>query len=204
MQSGKHCKKCLKWQPINYFSKSPRHNDGLQSKCRPCRSDEYREYRKRVPRNKEKQRNYEREYRRSLSPEQYATLKEYRAAYYQRNKERLDAQRKDYLARNPGLNSFYVKRYREKRKAKRFKILAKDYVRLKRQHCFYCGQDATTVDHLIPISKGGNHSIGNLVAACLSCNSSKHVKFLFEWKIQRRKQGKHLIFDMERGDNATD
>ena len=40
--------------------------------------------------------------------------------------------------------------------------------------CQYCGQeDATTVDHILPISKGGTDDPDNLVAACSRCNYSK-------------------------------
>ena len=40
--------------------------------------------------------------------------------------------------------------------------------------CQYCGsEDATTVDHVLPISKGGTDDPDNLVAACTRCNYSK-------------------------------
>lgn len=40
--------------------------------------------------------------------------------------------------------------------------------------CQYCGsENATTVDHVIPISKGGTDDPDNLVAACTRCNYSK-------------------------------
>jgi 5-methylcytosine-specific restriction endonuclease McrA len=39
--------------------------------------------------------------------------------------------------------------------------------------CQYCGNDATTVDHVIPISKGGTDEPDNLLAACSRCNYSK-------------------------------
>ena len=39
--------------------------------------------------------------------------------------------------------------------------------------CHYCGQEANTVDHLIPISKGGTDEATNMVAACIKCNSGK-------------------------------
>lgn len=32
---------------------------------------------------------------------------------------------------------------------------------------------AATVDHVIPRSRGGTHSLGNLVIACVPCNSAK-------------------------------
>jgi 5-methylcytosine-specific restriction endonuclease McrA len=41
-------------------------------------------------------------------------------------------------------------------------------------HCGYCGRaSGTTVDHVIPTSKGGRNSWTNTVAACDLCNQRK-------------------------------
>jgi len=43
--------------------------------------------------------------------------------------------------------------------------------------CVYCGSDKKlTVDHLIPIVRGGSNDYNNLTLACLSCNSAKRDK----------------------------
>lgn len=43
--------------------------------------------------------------------------------------------------------------------------------------CHYCQQTKKlTRDHVIPISKGGNHTASNIVPACQSCNSKKGSK----------------------------
>jgi len=39
--------------------------------------------------------------------------------------------------------------------------------------CQYCGNDADTVDHVVPISKGGTDEPDNLVASCKRCNFRK-------------------------------
>lgn len=39
--------------------------------------------------------------------------------------------------------------------------------------CVYCGQPATTIDHLIPWSKGGRTTMPNCVAACSECNGAR-------------------------------
>lgn len=39
--------------------------------------------------------------------------------------------------------------------------------------CYYCRMDADTIDHRIPLSRGGSHLPANLVPACRSCNSRK-------------------------------
>ena len=47
--------------------------------------------------------------------------------------------------------------------------------------CAYCGDSETklTVDHVVPISKGGKHTKDNVVPACVKCNATKSDK---KWK----------------------
>jgi 5-methylcytosine-specific restriction endonuclease McrA len=53
-------------------------------------------------------------------------------------------------------------------------------------HCHYCGKETNlTVDHVIPLSKGGKHSRDNVVAACLHCNDSKKDKTVEEWNAKK-------------------
>ena len=58
-----------------------------------------------------------------------------------------------------------------------------EWIALKEKYnyvCLCCGvpePDITlTVDHVVPISKGGGNSIENIQPLCFSCNSSKKVK----------------------------
>lgn len=48
--------------------------------------------------------------------------------------------------------------------------------------CAYCGDKTNlTMDHVVPISRGGKTTIDNVVPACVSCNSSKQAKDVVEW-----------------------
>ena len=42
--------------------------------------------------------------------------------------------------------------------------------------CAYCARHATTVDHVLPKSRGGTNSWSNLVAACRPCNDRKGAR----------------------------
>ena len=43
--------------------------------------------------------------------------------------------------------------------------------------CYYCNQEANSVDHVIPRAVGGTDDFDNLVACCSKCNSSKGDRF---------------------------
>jgi 5-methylcytosine-specific restriction endonuclease McrA len=49
-----------------------------------------------------------------------------------------------------------------------------------RFRCGYCGAKAETIDHVIPRSRGGEHSWENCVASCAPCNHRKADKLLAE------------------------
>lgn len=44
--------------------------------------------------------------------------------------------------------------------------------------CAYCGAqpERLTLDHLLPVARGGAHTASNVVPACKSCNSSKGAR----------------------------
>lgn len=42
--------------------------------------------------------------------------------------------------------------------------------------CAYCAKPADTIDHVIPVSKGGGSRRGNILPACGSCNSRKRTR----------------------------
>jgi len=62
-----------------------------------------------------------------------------------------------------------------------------DILRKYNHQCVYCGVNETTLnilgkyitmDHVIPLSKGGEHCANNIVPACAVCNSKKCVKLI--------------------------
>ena len=46
--------------------------------------------------------------------------------------------------------------------------------------CAYCGRHAETIDHVLPRSRGGQHTWENCVAACQLCNHRKADRLLAE------------------------
>jgi len=54
--------------------------------------------------------------------------------------------------------------------------------------CHHCGQKflpkELTMDHLIPIIRGGKSTRGNLVPACKKCNADRKYRFPFEEEAQ--------------------
>lgn len=52
--------------------------------------------------------------------------------------------------------------------------------------CQYCGKKGSTIDHVVPRSKGGQHVWENVALACARCNGKKADSTLAElgWKLR--------------------
>ena len=79
------------------------------------------------------------------------------------------------------LNKFVKIPYRHAVPLSRRAIFARDNNR-----CVYCGVTATSIDHVIPRSRGGSHNWENVVSACHKCNHQKADRTLKEigWKLK--------------------
>jgi len=77
-----------------------------------------------------------------------------------------------------------IKREREKARALRKTRWWKQ--RLSRGTCYYCGHrfapDELTMDHIIPIIRGGKSTKNNLAPACKECNNKKKHMLPMEWE----------------------
>tara|TARA_B100001250_G_scaffold164409_1_gene141399 strand:+ start:3130 stop:3642 length:513 start_codon:yes stop_codon:yes gene_type:complete len=72
------------------------------------------------------------------------------------------------------LLTYYVKAPYSRRVAlNRSNIFIRDFYT-----CQYCGNNAESIDHIIPKSKGGEHEWSNVVACCKKCNLTKADKLL--------------------------
>lgn len=75
---------------------------------------------------------------------------------------------------------------REKARARELRQSAWWKRRIAAGVCHYCGRrvgaKALTLDHIVPIIRGGRSVRGNMVPACKDCNSKKQSLLAWEWE----------------------
>ncbi len=106
-----------------------------------------------------------------------------RESYYRHRDENLIAM-KEWAKKNAAK----VRNYQHVRRERAiengiFSISDKDLNRLVSRPCAECGSvDRIEIDHIIPVSRGGTHGIGNLQPLCYKCNRSKRSRLTVEWR----------------------
>lgn len=114
--------------------------------------------------------------------------------YASKNREKRRASGKRWRDKNKIYNALRMGKYRVKRRSLERAATVNLYrinqwvqaVRARKQNqCYYCENPVTLeflhFDHIIPISKGGQHSVENLCVSCKKCNQIKSAKLLSEW-----------------------
>jgi 5-methylcytosine-specific restriction endonuclease McrA len=75
---------------------------------------------------------------------------------------------------------------RERRKARELRESQWWKRRLAKGRCYYCNRKTPpkelTMDHIVPIARGGKSTRGNVVPCCKSCNNTKKQLLPMEWE----------------------
>lgn len=75
---------------------------------------------------------------------------------------------------------------REKVKVRRLRQSSWWMRKIQKGECYYCrrkvGKANLTMDHVLPLSRGGKSKKGNIVPACKECNNKKKYLLPIEWE----------------------
>lgn len=183
------CKKCMKQYHKENFSKTRDKKISYNRLYRQENKEKVLQYgREYCSKNKESKREYHRLY--TLKHKDRIT--EYSHKYKRDNKEKIKEYSKHYSQRESSklskINASSKRRDMKLRTSdstipihKIYPLTKELQQLLEKQNykCNNCGCDITKdkhLDHHIPLSKGGKHSIDNVVWLCPSCNLSKSNK----------------------------
>jgi len=200
----KTCTKCQTEKSVDLFYKD---RDRYASSCKQCQLTQRKQY---YIDNKATVKVKRAAYQKAHQAEQYEHLKKWRKnnpekvreagrRQYAGNIKHHLAVKKEWRLANPEAVKAILEKHRlnhlpkmaeksHKRRAKLrgngvFQVTEKELIRLYASPCAHCGtMENVTIDHIIPVARGGRHSIGNLQPLCLTCNSSKNAKTMAEWK----------------------
>jgi 5-methylcytosine-specific restriction endonuclease McrA len=182
----RRCSNCLAHKRLDEFSPNPGYKDGIDGQCRPC---------VRAETNRRRRANPDAARRAS---------QKYRERYPDRTAAAMAAWRK----KNPDRVREGSARRRVRRAANDVRLVTeRDWRRLcarLKHRCAYCGSAGPlTQDHIVPVSRGGRHAIGNLLPACQPCNTSKRARLLVEWRFWQKNKSaicalpSHLLFPQD-------
>lgn len=184
----KHCSRCQRDLPLDQFKKNKAMRDGLQAWCTEClyayRNDPVRYQQYREVDNKRHNHRYatDAEFKQRINErnnawcrEQWHNNPEYRA---RKNAQKAVARTKPHIRENI--------RFWARRRSQRRRLWAKQsptsYTKAEwlglcakyKYRCVCCGKRRPlTVDHIVPLSRGGSNGIENIQPLCKPCNQKK-------------------------------
>lgn len=195
----KKCSKCGRWLVANTvnFNKKKYGKYGLHSWCKECVCANSKKWNEE---HKEEKRERDKKYRK----EHKETIAKQMKNYYEKHKEELAEYYKKYYKTPQGqVIIFNGNNRRRQREEQQGNGITKDQwlemMNFFNWECAYSGISVSikknrSIDHIIPIVKGGEHEIWNCVPMDRSLNSSKHDKDMPEWYFSQN------FFDFKRLD----
>jgi hypothetical protein len=177
------CTRCMERLPITSFHKDKAAPGGLRAMCKKCRVNKVKSW-----------------YQENLI--------ERRAKQTDRRRNNINVERQkdnDRYVRDREKRIALATEHSHRRKARKLNTVVEkgiSILSLKRKHgtkCHYCGKemdfkkavgrkfngDMATIEHLTPLSRGGEHTFENTVLACRFCNISRGAKSQEDFKKYR-------------------
>ena len=188
------CKKCGKMKRATEFRQELRNKSGLSGACSTCEQAHRAEwYRQNAEDVKRKVQEYRQSRAEELREKRKVSYLDNRQKYHIRNQKKYQAltpierairnaekqewRRKDYKVNTAKHLAARHKRIAQARDnggtftADEWNTLCRKYG----NHCLCCGeQGKLSIDHVVPLSKGGRNDISNLQPLCLTCNTRKN------------------------------
>lgn len=183
------CKKCGQPKPDTQFHKSATGSNGLRADCKTCAAQRGQA---RYEANSEAIREYMRNHR----MKNIDAIREADKQRYERDRDkRIEASAAAYHKRRATIRTTAVE---DGVTIKALRLRDGD-------NCCYCQQPMifksrpraegihplrATLEHLQPISRGGEHTMANTALACHACNTSKNAKTVQEWEAWKERAAK--------------
>lgn len=203
-----HCSDCKEWFTLDEFYPNPRKKSGVHGQCKPCsikrvshyyhadKGRAYQQNRKHYWNNKEHEQEKFKEWYNANAERQCQKAR----AWHKENYDRVRGKRQEYAKNwrntrgkewySSPEGRFYVNRAAQVRR-KRAKLVDStltkeewfEILKVQNYTCLGCNKKFTdilkpTIDHVIPLSKGGGLTKENTQALCRNCNSRKHTKII--------------------------
>lgn len=115
--------------------------------------------------------------------------REFRKTYKYKNPEKTNASARRWREAHPETAKLRsAEASRKRRSSSALAVTERDLHRLwchQSGQCYLCGETLSgreELDHIIPVSKGGRHAIGNLAWACRRCNREKGSSLLVGYR----------------------
>lgn len=181
----KKCTKCKYDKNLSEFYSNKSKKDGKATECKDCRKEQDKKYREE---NKETRKNYQIKYWKENSAELYEAKKEYisnnkeahlkrQHTWYEKNKDSIKIRISQYKKDHPEQYQMYNNRRLALKKTTIVELFTiQDIVSMYGNKCFYCNDKFDEIDHYIPLSKGGSHTLDNIRPSCKPCNLTKSNK----------------------------
>lgn len=179
----KTCGRCREVKSLSLFHVQKNRPDGWAWSCKACRKE-----------HRQKVRAADPEAAKRRDAEKHAKNRENRNAYNRRRRaekpEEVQAYNREYVSKN--LEYFRaknaVRRMRIKQSADHYTAGdVQELLKLQRGKCACCKEtlERYEVDHIKPLSKGGDNGRENIQLLCVHCNRTKHDKDPIEFMQDR-------------------